>query len=91
MAETIAAIKKKFEMAEDAQRMQLEAEYASDERQGVQKIVEKYRRQREKYEQEVARTEKMKEFEYKYAEYAHICGIDEVGRGPLAGDRKSVV
>lgn len=85
MAETIAAIKKKFEMAEDAQRMQLEAEYASDERQGVQKILEKYRRQREKYEQEVARTEKMKEFEYKYAQYSYICGIDEVGRGPLAG------
>ena len=57
MAETIAAIKKKFEMADHAQRMQLEAEYASDERQGVQKILEKYRRQREKSEQEVARTE----------------------------------
>ena len=27
----------------------------------------------------------MKEFEYKYKEYAYICGIDEVGRGPLAG------
>ena len=31
------------------------------------------------------RTEKMKEFEYKYADYSLICGIDEVGRGPLAG------
>lgn len=36
-------------------------------------------------EQERARTEGMKEFEYKYAEYEYICGIDEVGRGPLAG------
>ena len=34
---------------------------------------------------ERARTEQMKEFEYKYAEFNLICGIDEVGRGPLAG------
>ena len=27
----------------------------------------------------------MKEYEKKYAEYSFICGIDEVGRGPLAG------
>ena len=24
-------------------------------------------------------------FERQYAEYEYICGIDEVGRGPLAG------
>ena len=39
----------------------------------------------QKLEEERARTEKMKEFEYKYADYNLICGIDEVGRGPLAG------
>ena len=27
----------------------------------------------------------MKEYEKKYGEYSYICGIDEVGRGPLAG------
>ena len=37
------------------------------------------------YEKECIRTEKMKEYEKKYAEYSFICGIDEVGRGPLAG------
>ncbi len=36
-------------------------------------------------EKERARTEAMKEFEYKYSDYNLICGIDEVGRGPLAG------
>lgn len=36
-------------------------------------------------EQERERTEKMKEYEYMYSEYEYICGIDEVGRGPLAG------
>ena len=36
-------------------------------------------------EKEVLRLEAMMEFECKYSEYDYICGIDEVGRGPLAG------
>lgn len=37
-------------------------------------------------EAERARIEGMKEFEYRYyPDYSLICGIDEVGRGPLAG------
>ena len=47
--------------------------------------IAKEEKAREKLEKERARTELMKEFEYKYAEYPLICGIDEVGRGPLAG------
>lgn len=46
---------------------------------------EKEARRLAKLEAERARTEQMKEFEYKYADYNFICGIDEVGRGPLAG------
>lgn len=38
-----------------------------------------------KLEAERARTEAMKEFENMYSDYEYICGIDEVGRGPLAG------
>ena len=38
-----------------------------------------------KLEAERARIETMKEFEYKYAEFEFICGIDEVGRDPFAG------
>lgn len=37
------------------------------------------------YEKELQRTEEMKRYEKEYAQYAYICGIDEVGRGPLAG------
>lgn len=85
MAETIAAIKKKFEVADIQNWEELQQEYSSDTRQGVQKLLEKYKKQQQKYEQELLRTEKMKEFEYKYQEYPYICGIDEVGRGPLAG------
>lgn len=46
---------------------------------------EKLRRQKEKLEQEIARTQAMSVYEKEYQEYSHICGIDEVGRGPLAG------
>lgn len=85
MAETIAEIKKKLEEATNEERILLRQQYSEDGRQGVQKILEKYRKLQEKFEQELMRTEKMKEFEYKYQEYSYICGIDEVGRGPLAG------
>ena len=59
--------------------------YEADIRPGVKGLVEKARKNLAAYEKEVARTEKMKEYERKYASFSHICGIDEVGRGPLAG------
>ena len=37
------------------------------------------------YNKEIERTYKLSEFERKYSDYKFICGIDEVGRGPLAG------
>lgn len=39
----------------------------------------------EKLEKELLRLEAMKEFENKYRDFSFICGIDEAGRGPLAG------
>lgn len=39
----------------------------------------------ERLEKELARLEQMKEYEYTYAACSAICGIDEAGRGPLAG------
>lgn len=39
----------------------------------------------EKLAAELARLENMKEYEYTYAACEAICGIDEAGRGPLAG------
>ncbi|MCB6413944.1 ribonuclease HII [Dorea acetigenes] len=46
---------------------------------------EKRRRREEKLQKEIARTEAMSVYEKKYGSYLAICGIDEVGRGPLAG------
>lgn len=39
----------------------------------------------ERLGKELARLETMKEYEYAYAACTAICGIDEAGRGPLAG------
>ena len=46
---------------------------------------ERLRRQKEKLEKEIARTEAMSVFEKEYSDHQAICGIDEVGRGPFAG------
>ena len=59
--------------------------YETDERSGVKKLVEQARKQIDAYERELERTESMKRFEKEYDSYSYICGIDEVGRGPLAG------
>ena len=59
--------------------------YSSDERKAVQAIIERARRLLDSYNKELLRTEKMKTYEREYSEYTYICGIDEVGRGPLAG------
>lgn len=60
-------------------------QYQSDDRAGVIKLVETARKRQEKYQKELERTEKLKRFEKEYDAFSYICGIDEVGRGPLAG------
>lgn len=85
MAEKIAEIKSAFEAVSIEERPALIKKYEKDARQGVQKLIEKYKKEQIALKAEYARTEAMKEFEYKYKEYKYICGIDEVGRGPLAG------
>ena len=46
---------------------------------------ERLRKKEEKHRKELERLEVMSAYEKEYAQYTHICGIDEVGRGPLAG------
>lgn len=60
-------------------------QYQSDERAGVQKLIETAQKRIDNYEKERIRMENLKKYEYEYSEYSYICGIDEVGRGPLAG------
>jgi ribonuclease HII len=59
--------------------------YKDDTRSGVQALVARAVKSIEALEKEKQRTEIMKKYEYMYDSYGYICGIDEVGRGPLAG------
>ncbi len=81
----ITDIKRVLELAEVKNLPQVCDQFRNDGRQGVIKLIEKYDKVYEKYLAELARIEKMKEYENKYSSYQYIAGIDEVGRGPLAG------
>ena len=85
MSKSIAEIKEEFEQADLIQRRALSEEYASDGRAGVQKIIDSYRKKEEALRAEKERLLTMKNYERKYADCGSICGIDEAGRGPLAG------
>ena len=85
MPKTIAEITREFELAKSEEIADIIGNYKTDERGSVQKLLDKYRKRLEKLEIELLRLEKMNEYEHKYSEYEFICGIDEVGRGPLAG------
>ena len=85
MAETIAEIKKKFKAADWKEQAELLAFYQEDARQGVQAIIKQVKKEQEKLEAECLRTDFMYTYEKQFANEKYICGIDEVGRGPLAG------
>ena len=59
--------------------------YASDDRSGVIKLVESANKNLDKYKAQLERIYNLKKFEREYSDFKFICGIDEVGRGPLAG------
>ena len=85
MSKSIGEIKKEFEQADRQTLLSLYEVYADDNRAGVVSLISKYKKQEEKLEEEKKRIENMSIYERKYADFQYICGIDEVGRGPLAG------
>lgn len=85
METKISVIKEELQAASYKELPLFISKYETDERSGVAALVKKARKQIDDYEKELLRTEGMKEYEKKYGGYSYICGIDEVGRGPLAG------
>lgn len=59
--------------------------YGIDGRSGVKKIVEAAKKKLDEYDNEIVRVSLMAKFERQFSENGYICGVDEVGRGPLAG------
>lgn len=59
--------------------------YGQDLRDGAIKLTGQAKKRLEKSMQETERLEKMKIYEKQYASCQYVCGIDEAGRGPIAG------
>ncbi|MBR1909390.1 MAG: ribonuclease HII, partial [Lachnospiraceae bacterium] len=85
MADSISEIKKEFNNLKEDEYNDFIVRYSEDDRSGVISLVKKAAGKIEKYKAEIERTERMLFYEKEYSSYMAICGIDEAGRGPLAG------
>ena len=83
------SIKEIEDLLKNTPIVELEArlrDFEPDDRGGVQKLLEKYRKKLAAREKERERLKELFFFENKYrADCPVICGIDEAGRGPLCG------
>ena len=85
MSKSIADIKEEINRALEEDKPELVEAFRDDTRAGVIKLVARYDKEIKKISDEIVRIENMRVYEKEYSEYSYICGIDEVGRGPLAG------
>lgn len=85
MGKKISEIKTEFERADRQSLPFLYEKYKEDDRAGVVSLIAKYRKQEERLLDEIRRTELLSVYEREYGRFGYVCGIDEVGRGPLAG------
>lgn len=81
----ISEIKQELEAADWNSLEAVMRSFEADERAGVKKLLEQFHKKKDAYEKELQRLEVMRQFEVKYKDSPYICGIDEVGRGPLCG------
>ncbi len=78
-------IKQELKMTNPENLQTFISQYREDERSGVMKLVETAKKRLSDFEKEKERTYEMQKYERMYENCRYICGIDEVGRGPLAG------
>lgn len=81
----ISLMKEELQAAEETMLPSFISKYEGDERAGARKLVQQARKRMEAMEKERQRIWKLKEYERKYESAGLVCGIDEAGRGPLAG------
>lgn len=81
----VKEIKEEFKAATYTELPSFIAAYADDPRGGVQSLLAAAGKRLDALEKERERIDGLRTYEKKYAMYEYICGIDEVGRGPLAG------
>lgn len=83
--QSIGIIKKELQAAADQQLPDFVKKYETDCRAGVQTLIGQAKKRMKALEAEQQRIWELSRYEREYAEAGYICGIDEVGRGPLAG------
>ena len=81
----IQEIKDQFNSCSPEDLPRLMEAYSADERSGVQAEIARAKKRLEALEKEKERTRTLQQYERKYESAGFVCGIDEVGRGPLAG------
>ncbi len=81
----ISAVKEELQAAEETMLPSFISKYGEDGRAGVQNLVRQAQKKLERLEKERARMETLKQYERQYGAAGYVCGIDEAGRGPLAG------
>lgn len=81
----IGEVKVQFQAASVEELPEFILEHGQDGREGVKKLVASAKKKLADLEQEKRRIEGLRVYEEKYREFEYICGVDEVGRGPLAG------
>lgn len=82
---SIAQIRQEFDLACEKEWDALIERYEQDTRSGVQGIIQRYKKKKDILNKERHRLEAMRRFEHEYEHLGFVCGIDEAGRGPLAG------
>lgn len=85
MGESIQQIRQRFVQADPYELEDLILTYRTDERSGVRALVLAAQKKLDALDKERKRIESLKKYERQYASCAYICGVDEAGRGPLAG------
>lgn len=85
MSKSIAQIRAEFENAQESEWSSLSEKYETDERAGVRSVIQKYQKKEQSLRKERERLIEMRKYEEQYKDCKFICGIDEAGRGPLAG------
>ncbi len=81
----IGQIREELKRTEDGMLSAFTERYGSDSRAGVQKLVEQANGRLSRLSVERERIEGLKVYEREYESCGYVCGIDEAGRGPLAG------
>lgn len=81
----IAGIKDELQAAEEGMLPAFILKYKADQRAGVQKLVMQAKKCLQALQKERQRIEHLKVYEKQYENKGYVCGIDEAGRGPLAG------